>query len=184
MSKKFKDDFTLIDEVDERGKSRQVSTYIGQVFDLDIDQAGLNRFKILVVLLYILGLASHLAAGFLPHSATNLWYVSIPYTLAYLPVGLLGFALLRLPRETQNLKRYQTEASLIRGRLYAVISLGLSIISAAGLALFMFLTQKPLSTQPDFAYLLLEMMAALMFLILFTKLNQVRISTRVNNNAN
>ena len=184
MSKKFKDDFTLTTEVDERGKSRQVSTYIGSVFDLDMDLAGLNRFKILAVFLYIGGLASHLAAGFLPHSATNHWYVSMPYTLAYLPIGLLGFALLRLPRETQNLKRYQTEASFTRGRLYALFALGLFFLSAAGLILFLLLNTKPFASQPDYLYLMLETFALLMFFSLFTQLNRVRITTRVDNNAN
>lgn len=184
MSKKFKDDFTLTTEVDERGNSRRVTTYIGPVFDLDIDQAGLNRLKVLAALLYMGGLASHLAAGFLPHSATNLWYVSIPYVMAYLPIGLLGFALLRLPKETQNLGRYQTEASFTRGRLYTLFAMGLFIFSAAGLALFKFISKSSFAAQPDYQYLLLEIIASAMFLCLLTKLNQVRISTRVDNNAN
>lgn len=184
MSKKFKDDFTLTTEVDERGNSRRVSTYIGPVFDLDIDQASLNRLKVLAAFLYIGGLASHLAAGFLPHSASYQWYVSIPYALAYLPIGLLGFALLRLPKETQNLGRYQTETSFTRGRIMALLALGLSIFSAAGMALFMLLSKKSLAAQPDYQYLLLEIITSVMFLCLFTKLNQVRISTRVDNNAN
>jgi len=184
MSRKFKDDFTLTTEVDERGKSRQVSTYIGPIIDLDIDQAGLKRIKILAAFLYIGGLASHLAAGFLPHSATNLWYVSIPYALAFLPIGLLGFALLRLPWQAQNLMRYQTESSFTRGSQYAMVTMGLTIISAVGLALFILLTQKSFTLQANYGYLLLEITSALMFFNLFSNLNQVRISTRVDNNAN
>ncbi len=184
MSRKFKDDFTLTTETDDQGHSRQVSTYIGAVSDLDLDKDGLGRLKVLAAFLYIGGLASHLAAGFLPHSASYQWYVSIPYALVYLPIGLLGFALLRLPKQTFNLMRYQTEASFTRGRLYALFALSLTVFSAAGLALFLLLTQKPLSTQANYGYLLLEIMSALMFLILFTKLNQVRIFTRVDNDAN
>jgi MFS family permease len=184
MSNKLKDDFTLTTEVDEHGKSRQVSTYIGPIFDLDLDQMGLNRIKMLVVFLYIGGIASHLAAGFLAHSAANLWYVSIPYALAYLPIGLLGFALLRLPREVQNLKRYQTETSFTRGRQFAMIAMGFSTFSALGLAFFMLLTQKAFEAPVDYGYILLELISALMFFNLFTKLNQVRISTRIENKAN
>ena len=184
MSRKLKDDFTLSDEVDERGNSRRVSTYIGPVFDLDIDQRRLNQLKVLAAFLYIGGLASHLAAGFLPHSASYQWYVSIPYAVAFLPIGLLGFALLRLPRETHNLGRYQTEASFTRGRLYTLFAAGLAFFSAAGLALYLLLNRKPFASQSDFLYLLLEIFVLIMFFSLSARLNQVRISTQVDNNAN
>jgi len=183
MSKKFKDDFTLSTETDAQGRDRQVSTYIGPVFDLDIDQASLNRLKVLAAFLYIGGLVSHVAAGFLPHSASNLWFVSLPYALAYLPIGLLGFALLRLPKETHKLGRFQTEPSFTRGRIMALLAMGLSIFSAAGLVLFKLLSKNSFAAQPDYLYLLLEIFASSLLLSLFSKLNQVRISTRVDNSA-
>jgi len=184
MSKKFKDDFTLNTETDAQGRDRQVSTYIGPVFDLDIDRASLNRLKLLAAFLYIGGLASHLAAGFLPHSAINLWFVSLPYAVAYLPIGLLGFALFRLPRETQNLARYQTEASFTRGRIFATFALVLQIICAIGLTFFLLLTKRSLADRPNYLFLLLEIFASVMFFCLLTQLNQIRISKRVDNNAN
>ncbi|HSN94767.1 MAG TPA: hypothetical protein VLR89_06860 [Anaerolineaceae bacterium] len=184
MSKKFKDDFTLTTETDDQGHSRQVSTYIGSFFDLEIDQAGLSRLKVLAAFLYIGSLVSHVAAGFLPHSATNLWFVSLPYAVAYLPIGLLGFALLRLPRETQNLARYQTEGSFTRGRMFAAFALVLQIICTVGLAFFLLLTKGSLAAKPNYLFLLLEIFASVMCFGLLTQLNQIRISKRVDNNAN
>ena len=183
MSKKFKDDFTLTTETDEQGHSRQVSKYIGTISDLDMDKASLARLKVLATFFYIGGLASHLAAGFLPHSATNLWFVSMPYALAFLPIGLLGFALVRLPRETQNLKRYETEASFTRGRMMALFILVLLWLGAAGLALFLLFTGGTFTAQPNYLYLFLELFSSIMFLNLFTKLNQVRIKIRAEENG-
>ena len=184
MSKKFKDDFTLTTETDDQGHDRLVSTYIGTISDLEIDKASLGRLKVLSAFLYIGGLASHVAAGFLPHSATNLWYVSIPYALAYLPIGLLGFALARLPKETQNLKRYETEASFTRGRMMTLFILVLLWLNAAGLTLFLLITGRTFTARPDYLYLFLEILSSIMFLNLFTKLNQGKIKTRADENIN
>jgi MFS family permease len=175
MSKKFKDDFTLTTETDDQGHTRQVSTYIGSVFDLEINQASLNRLKVLATFLYVGGFASHVAAGFLQHSASYQWFVSIPYALAFLPIGLLGFALVRLPKETQNLRRYQTEASFTRGCTMAIFALGLIWLSAVGLALFVLLNGGSLTARPDYLYLFLEIFSSIMFLLLFTQLNRVKI---------
>ena len=183
MSKKFKDDFTLTTETDAQGRDRQVSTYIGQIFDLDIDKASLNRLKVLAAFLYIVGLASHLAAGFLPHAATNLWYVSLPYALAFLPIGLLGFALVRLPRETQDLKRYETESSFTRGKTMALLALGLILLSGLGLVLFLLFTGKSFTARSDYLYIFLEIFSTIMFLNLFNRLNRVRIHLKSTENS-
>jgi|GEM_PF-2628696 len=183
MSKKFKDDFSLKTETDDQGRTRQVSTYIGSVFDLEINQASLNRLKILAAFLYMGGFASHVAAGFLQHSASYQWFVSIPYTLAFLPIGLLGFALVRLPKETQNLARYQTEASFTRGRMMTLFILGLIWLNSAGLVLYMLFNGRSFTARPDYLYLFLEMFSSIMFLNLFSRLNRVRIQIRIAHNA-
>jgi hypothetical protein len=183
MSKKFKDDFTLTTEIDDRGRSRQVSTYVGALFDLEINQTSLDHLKIMAALLYIIGLASHVGAGFLQHSASFQWFVSLPYVLAFLPIGLLGFALVRLPKDTQNLKRYQTEASFMRGRIMAIFAIGLIWLNAVGLAVFVLVNGGSLTSRPDYLYLFLEIFSSIMFLILFKKLIQVKIQEKMDHNA-
>lgn len=94
--KKYTKDYHLTDTLDERGRIRTETTYIGSFYRFAAGAAAAGKALKRMLFLSALGALCFLVS-LLPRSTASLaMYVMLPYLFTALPLGLLLTALLRL----------------------------------------------------------------------------------------
>jgi heme exporter protein D len=112
--RKYADDYELVYEDDGKGGEKKTARYIGQYFEIDIDQASLVKFKRNSLVLTILILLLHIAGGFVSNRGMYNFYVSLPYVISFLPLYFLVDSALRIPKKKRALRRDEAELSFDR----------------------------------------------------------------------
>lgn len=135
--KKYAKDYENVVETDEFGFERKVTVYIGNYYDVNLDEANLKKYRRLIFLLAGLMIIGQLAAGFIANRAMYTVYVSIPYVLSLLPLYFLIDSALRLPQEKRDYKRGEVELSFIRLKTASKFMLALVGISTIGDIVYM-----------------------------------------------
>ena len=111
--KKYKDDYETL-YINEEGKEKRVTLYRGPYFEVDLDQGGLTRFRRNNLLLLILIVVLHLAAGCVNNTGMRQFYIALPYVIALLPLWNVLSAVMRIPRLKDKYRRDEIEPSFDR----------------------------------------------------------------------
>lgn len=137
LSGKYSKDYTLREELDERGRLRTVADYVGDYYRyvLPRDRRGLPLAAALVALCAVALLVPLLAVA----PVLRVWYVMIPLALAIAPVALLAqwcIRLLTLGEKLTHERRDQIERlapwSFLAALLAAVSLAGQIVYAATG----------------------------------------------------
>ncbi len=96
---KYIKDYRLLETVDERGRIRVESQYIGRYYVFAAGAEAVRREKRRLLGLCALGWAAFLAALLPVSTAMHTAYISIPFAFAALPLGMLTASLLELPTD-------------------------------------------------------------------------------------
>ncbi len=112
--RKYAKDYENAVETDEFGFERKVVVYIGNYYEVNLDEADLKKYHGYCLFLVGLMIVGQLAAGFIANRAMYTFYVAIPYVLTFLPLYFLIDSTLRLPQEKRKFERGEVELSFIR----------------------------------------------------------------------
>lgn len=126
--KKYINAYQNVIDYDEQGREKHSLVYLGEYFDVNLDQKGLQRYRTLQVLLFVGALLAHLVPGFLNHAGGRILYVAVPYAIVFFPMLYWAFGVLRLPLKKQEFRLEHIGLSFNR-----VKSMSLTVAIGAGL---------------------------------------------------
>lgn len=98
-SKKYIEDYDLVEMEDSRGRLKKTAVYQGDYFHLNLEESKIKSFKQQIALLFLAVCGLHIGAGFVNNPGLNQMYAAIPYTVAFFPLVFLGTGVLRIPSE-------------------------------------------------------------------------------------
>lgn len=98
-SKKYIEDYDLVEMEDSRGRLKKTAVYQGDYFHLNLEESKIKSFKQQIALLFLAVCGLHIGAGFVNNPGLNQMYAAIPYTAAFFPLVFLGTGVLRIPSE-------------------------------------------------------------------------------------
>jgi len=135
--KKYADDYELVYEDDGKGGEIKSARYIGNYFEIDIDQLDLIRFKRNSLILTVIILLLHVAGGFIGNRGMYAFYIALPYVFTFLPLYFLVDSALRLPKEKRNFRRDEVELSFERMKKTSTYLLIFLVMTAIGEIIFL-----------------------------------------------
>lgn len=127
--KKYIDDYEIVIQENSKGREKKVAVYKGAYYEINIDEAGLIKFRRNSLILLALIAIGLIGAGFIGNLGMYSFYVSLPYVLSFLPLYFLVDGGLRLPKEKRDFRRDEAELIFKRIRtasyfLFPVLCLG------------------------------------------------------------
>ncbi len=129
--KKYINAYQNVIDYDEQGREKHSLVYLGEYFEVDLDQKGLSRYRTTQVLLFVVALLVHLALGYLNHAGGRVLYVAVPYAIAFFPMLYWAFGVFRLPAKKQEFRQEHIGLSFNRVKnmsLTAAIAAGLCVL--------------------------------------------------------
>ncbi|MEL7626788.1 MAG: hypothetical protein AAGU15_08015 [Anaerolineaceae bacterium] len=123
-SKKYIQDYDLIETEDSRGRIKKTAVYHGDYYCLNLEESQIKKFKWQVILLFVAALGLHIVAGLISNPGLNQLYTALPYTGAFFPLLFLGEGILRIPGQKRPYRNEEIGLSYKRvinmSRLYMV----------------------------------------------------------------
>jgi heme exporter protein D len=135
--KKYADDYELVYEDDGKGGETKSARYIGNYFEIDIDQPALVRFKRNSLILTVIILLLHVAGGFIGNRGMYAFYIALPYVFTFLPLYFLVDSGLRMPKEKRAYRRDEAELSFERMKKASTYLLVILVMLAVGEIIFL-----------------------------------------------
>lgn len=127
--KKYIDDYEVVVQEDSRGREKRVAVYVGDYYEVKIDEISLQKFRRNSLILLALIVIGQIAAGFIANTGMYAFFVSLPYIFTFLPLYFLVDGALRLPKEKRPLRR--DEAELIFKRMKTASKFLFPLLGAA-----------------------------------------------------
>jgi hypothetical protein len=172
--KKYADDYETIVTQDENGREKTEVVYRGEFYETSLDGKGLIRFKNICLMLLGIIVALQIGAGFINNPGMYMFYVAIPYTLAFFPLIYTAEGTFRLPREKRPYRRDEIGLSFKRIKIAGSILLGFLAAGLLGEIIFTLIFAQG-SHLDEYAYLALELAAVTASLFLQYFARQVHI---------
>ncbi|HEY9121552.1 MAG TPA: hypothetical protein VIM80_01015 [Brevefilum sp.] len=135
--RKYADDYEIVYEDDGKGGEKKTARYIGQYFEIDVDQPALVRFKRTSLILTVIILLLHIAGGFISNRGMYAFYIVLPYVFTFLPLYFLVDSVLRIPKEKRALRRDEAELSFDRMKKSSIFLLIFLAMVAVGEIIFL-----------------------------------------------
>ena len=111
---KYSDDYKLVHTVDDKGRQRTHAEYNGDYYAVSLEEYELRQLKRNSLLLLVVLVALHVAAGFLNNQGMYQFYIALPYAAGFFPLFFLAESIFRLPVEKRAYKREEVEQSFVR----------------------------------------------------------------------
>ncbi|MEJ2487345.1 MAG: hypothetical protein P8Y68_16595 [Anaerolineales bacterium] len=165
-SRKYKDDYKIISSTDERGREKRVASYLGNYYEVSLNQEELLKFKRLSFLLLITAFCLHLAGGFVDNQGMYQFFISLPYVIAFFPMIKIGEAIFRIPTEKRGYRRDEKELSFDQIKTSSYVLIGILGIGLIGEIVFLLLISADGQQDFEYRYLLLELVVASCTLIM------------------
>jgi len=160
MTKRFKDDYEIVVTTDEAGREKEEAVYLGEYFQVALDEEGLRSFKRKSLLLAAAAAVLHIAAGFISNWGMYQVYVVFPYVFVFFPLLYLVDGILYLPREQRAYRRDEVELSFGRMKVTSRIVLALLCVGALGEVIFLLLFMGDGKLVFEALFFVLEVLAA------------------------
>jgi hypothetical protein len=158
--KKFKDDYELVETIDEKGRSKRKAVYRGDYFEVSLDAGGLLRFKRYCLLLLGVVVVLHVIGGFINNAGMYQFYVALPYAASFFPLFYAAEAVLRLPKEKRPYRRDEIGLSFDRIKSTSRILFIFLVIGVFGNIIYLLFFSAAGQRMLEFLFLLLEALAA------------------------
>lgn len=107
--RKYIGDYEVVIQEDEKGREKGVAVYVGDYYEVNLDEAALRTFRRNSLILMALVVIGQIAAGFIANLGMYAFFVSLPYVFSFLPLYFLMDGGLRLPKEKRDLRREEAE---------------------------------------------------------------------------
>lgn len=128
--KKYTNDYRLTERVDDRGRVRRETEYVGPRYRAVLGPDDFRRQRRLALFVCAAGFAAF-AAALVPRSAaSHRAYIALPFVFSVLPLGIAGETLLSVPRDGGALERRQADRLANR---YPAAALFVVLLCAAAL---------------------------------------------------
>jgi hypothetical protein len=127
--KRYADDYENEIVVDDKGRETKAPVYRGKLFEINLDQENLSRFKRSSLTILAVTTVVHVAAGFVDNTGMNQFYVALPYVTAFFPLLYAATGAFRLPVEKRQYRRDEIGLSFERFKSSSML---LTIILGAG----------------------------------------------------
>lgn len=102
---KYVKDYRLLESVDERGRIRVKSEYIGRYYVFAAGEKNAAAEKKRMTALCVLGWIAFVSALLPPSAAMSAAYIALPFVFAALPLGMLTSAVLSIPAGAGPMER-------------------------------------------------------------------------------
>lgn len=135
--RKYAEDYEIGIELDKKGREKKVALYVGQFFDVSLDEPQLKRFRLVSMLLLGLVITAQVAGGFVGNLGMYAFFISLPYACAFLPIYFLIMSVFRLPSEKRDFRREEVELSFKRLKTHSIVLLILAALGVIGEAVFL-----------------------------------------------
>jgi MFS family permease len=178
--KKYIKDYENVVQTDEFGFERKVPVYIGQYFEVNLDETRLRRvrgFSLLLIGLIVIG---QLAVGFIANQAMYSFYISLPYVFSFLPLFFLIDSALRIPKEKRNYKREEVELSFKRLKSATNFMMALIGIGILGEIVFLIFFSQGFDLK-ELVFLLVELLVGVSVYLLMRMQKQIKVMKIVGN---
>lgn len=127
--KRYADDYENEITVDEKGREVKTPVYRGKLFEIDLDQENLTRYKRSSLTILAVTAVLHVGAGFAANTGMNQFYVALPYATAFFPILYAAAGAFRLPGEKRLFRRDEIGLSFERFKSSSTL---LTIVLGAG----------------------------------------------------
>jgi len=180
IMKKYSEDYDIDIVVDDKGRSKDIAVYIGDYYDVSLDEAGVPRFRKINLALLVLIAFWHLGGGFIGNPGMYQFYVALPYVVAFFPIVYLASGIINLPREKRNYKRDEIGLSFDRIKTMSIISMAILGVGVLGEIVFIAFFASTPDRILEFLYLSLELLAAAGLFLVFRLRQRVVITLEKN----
>lgn len=137
--KKYINAYQNVIDYDEEGREKHSLVYLGEYFEVDLDQEGLRRFRLTQVFLFVAVLLIHIGLGFLNHAGGRVLYVAVPYAIAFFPLLYWAFGVFRMPSKKQEFRQEHIGLSFDRVKNMSLTTAIAAGITALGMLIFIIL---------------------------------------------
>lgn len=135
--KKYINAYEMVYEYDEKGRETRKMQYRGEYFDVSLDQASLNKYRLQQYLLYVIIVIIHLTIGFLNNGGGHVLYVVLPYVATFFPLLYWGFGVFRLPTKKQLYRLEVIGLSFERVKLTSLLTVIFAGITVLGTLVYL-----------------------------------------------
>jgi hypothetical protein len=156
--RKYREDYEIVYEDDGKGGEKKSARYIGNYFEVDINQSELVKFRRNSLILLALVIMLHIAGGFIGNRGMYAFYIVLPYVFTFLPLYFLTDGVLRLPKEKREFRRDEVELSFDRTKQASIYLLIILIMAAVGEIIFLLFFTN-VRNNLEFLFLSLESLA-------------------------
>ena len=182
--KKFLQDYETVTTTDERGREKRSLVYRGDYFDINLEPQALKRFKLITLALTLTIIGLHIGAGFVGNAGMYMFYVAMPYVVAFFPLIYLIAGALRLPWEKRSYKRDEVNLSFDRMRTSAITLLVFLVISMLGEGVFLVFVSKGIVPTKELLFLAIEILSAAPTIIIILLERKVKVQTSTSPHVN
>ena len=177
--KKYADDYEIVITEDANGKEKKSAVYRGDYYEVQFDESQLLRFKRINLLLLLIVVLFHVAAGFVANPGMYQFYVSVPYVIVFLPLFFIAEGIIRLPNHKKPFRRDEIGLSFDRVKTSSHYLFYILAAVIIGTLVFMIMSIPQVPIQ-EWVFLLLELGAAISALIILRMNNRVQVTLTVN----
>lgn len=157
---KYSEDYELVHTIDDSGRQRTHAEYRGDYYEVSLAESELRPFKRKTLLLLVVAIGLHVAAGFLNNQGMYQFYVVLPYAVGFFPLFNLFQAVLRIPVNKRPLRREEVELSFTRVRSSANTLLLILGVVLVGDVLYLVVFSAPSDRVIDLFFLVSESISA------------------------
>lgn len=172
--RKYIKDYENVVQIDEFGFERKVPVYIGQYFEVNLDETQLRRVRGFILLLIGLIVIGQLAVGFIANKAMYSFYISLPYVFSFLPLFFLIDSALQIPKEKRDYKREEVELSFKRLKSATNFLLALVGVGILGEIVFLIFFSQGFDLK-ELVFLLVELLVAVLVYLLMRMQKQIKV---------
>ncbi len=172
--RRYAKDYEVEVERDNKGREKKVAVYVGELFDVSLDEEQLKKFRRTSMWLLGLAFAAQIAGGFVANLGMYAFFVALPYAFAFLPIYFLAMGVFRLPKEKRDYRREEVNLSFKRIKTYSVILLILASIGVIGEVVFLIWFANELDAR-EVIYLGLEVLLVALSAIWVTSQRDIKI---------
>lgn len=173
MKKTYADDYETIVVQDENGNEKKAAVYRGEYFSVDLDEAGILRFRRCSLLFLAAIVVLQIIAGCVGNKGMYQFYIAFPYILAFIPIWIVGVSAFRLPKEKRKFQRDEIGLSINRMKTASVVLLIALVIGLIGEVIFLLLNPTDSKDAVEFLFLGLQGFEALAVLFFIRLQRQV-----------
>ncbi|OJX38389.1 MAG: hypothetical protein BGO78_10355 [Chloroflexi bacterium 44-23] len=173
--RKYANDYEIVTIEDENGREKETLVYRGKYYQVELDTAGLVRYKRISLLLLAIIIVFHIGGGFVSSGGMYQLYVALPYTLAFFPLIYLTEGILRLPNEKRKFRHDEIGHSFDRMKSSGYFLIALLGVALLGELVFLIFFSKNAQWPMDYLYFSLELVAAVAAFFLVYRQKKIQI---------